>query len=29
MIFGDHDYSNNSIITDKDKYKIISSLEGR
>ena len=30
MIFGDQDlYPNNSIITDKDKYKIISSLEGR
>ena len=30
MIYGDQNlYPNNSIITDKDKYKIISSLEGR
>jgi len=30
MMFGDQDlYPNNSIINDKDKYKIISSLDGR
>ena len=30
MIFGDQDlYPNNSIVNNKDKYRIISSLEGR